>query len=454
MQYRIWLISFILTACAFNPEPQQSTTQAHTAYQNALTGTEIAPLTESTWQDFLPAELQHYLQQLQTDNLDLHMAELRIERARQVLSASRADNWPSASAGLSNSDNFDNSGRTGSSNSFDISASYTLDLWGERAAGIKLREAQLQVANWEARASLIALQAQFIRTYFDTLSTQSLRQVAQQNLTASEKLLALFELTYNAGGTSGLELRQQKNLVLNARTKLVGLESELNINRRALAIMLGRLDLQTPELNTDFDELTLPQVAAVQSAQLLQQRPDIQIATLALAENEALIHQAKTARWPDLSLSLNWGIDDILNGASEWAGSIREAASLLLFDGGQTRAQIRIAELDADIDYASYQYTVADAYRDTIDQLETQRLRSQQLDIAQDKFANNQSLYDIAKARFDAGDTDFLNLLLAQQSWFSAKEELVASKLNYLQALVSVYEAMGSTPALADNTEV
>ncbi|WP_020207510.1 TolC family protein [Gilvimarinus chinensis] len=450
MKLRVWFSCLALSACAFNPQQHTPEELAAVAYQNALSGRELTLLTQNTWNDFLPTELQQYLAQLQSNNLDLQMAQLRVERAREMLTSAHAGNWPRASASLSNSDSYDDTGHTGNGSGLNFSASYTVDLWGERAAQISQRETQLQVAKWEERASFIALQAQFIRTYFDTLSLQSLYEVAEQNLDASVKLLNLFQLIYDSGGASGLELRQQKNLVLNARNKLVSLQSELAINRRALAVMLGRLDLQTPTLQTSFDDLTLPQLASVQSAQLLQQRPDVQIATLALAENQALIHQAKTARWPDLTLSLSWGIDDILAGGSEWAASIREATSLLLFDGGQTRAQIRLAELDADIDYASYQYTLADAYRDTIDQLERQRLREQQLDIARDKFANNRTLYDISNARFEAGDTDFLNLLLAQQSWFSAQEDLVASKLDYLLALVNVYEAMGSAPALVE----
>lgn len=450
MKLQVWLAAFVLSACAYTPGHYEPEPLAENSYRDALSGRPIAPLTQSTWSEFLPAELKGFLQQLQNDNLDLHMARLRVERAREVLRSAQAERWPRASTSLSNADNYNDSGHIGDSSDLTFSASYTIDLWGERAANIHQREVQLSLARWEARASLISLQAQFIRTYFDTLSLQTLIGVAEQNLAASEKLLELFQLTYDLGGVSGLELHQQRNLVLSARNKQIELQNELAVNRRALAIMLGRLDLQVPELNAGFDDITLPGVAAVQSAQLLQQRPDIQMATLALAENEALIHQAKTARWPDLTLSLNWGIDDILAGGSDWAGSIREAASLLLFDGGQTRAQIRLAELDADIDYASYRYTVADAYRDAIDQLENQRLREQQLKIAQDKYANNRALYDIARARYEAGDADFLDLLLAQQSWFSAKEELVSSKLNYLLALVNVYEAMGATPELAE----
>lgn len=453
MKFQVWFVTIVLSACAFTPEHYEPEPLAESRYRDALSGRPIVPLTQSTWSEFLPSELQAYLQQLQDDNLDLQIARLRVERAREVLRSAQGDKWPRGSASLSNSDNYNDSGHTGDNSDLTFSASYTIDLWGERAANIHQRETQVKMAQWEARASLIALQAQFIRTYFDALSIQSLIGVAEQNLAASEKLLELFQLTYDLGGTSGLELRQQKNLVLNARNKLIELRNGQAANRRALAIMLGRLDLQAPELKTDFDDLILPEVAAVQGAELLQQRPDIQMATLALAENNALIHQAKTARWPDLTLSLNWGIDNILTGGSDWAGSIREAASLLLFDGGQTRTQIRLAELDADIDYASYRYTVADAYRDAIDQLENQRLREQQLSIARDRYANNRSLYDIARARYEAGDTDFLNLLLAQQSWFGAKEDLVASKLNYLLALVNVYEAMGATPELTESAD-
>ncbi|WP_052480814.1 TolC family protein [Gilvimarinus agarilyticus] len=451
MQKSILLIALCAAGCAYNPELEVPGTNTAPTYQQqldeqAIESTQAEALGE--WSRVLPDELNDLLARLRENNLDLSAARLRIERARQLQRSAESERWPGLTSSLSNSDSYDEYGKTSDSSNLNFSASYTVDLWGERAARIDQREVQVEAQRWQQRSLMISLQAEFIRTYVQTLALSELYRVAKQNYDASVQLLELFQLTFDAGSASGIELRQQKNVVYNAQSQLVDIEKSYAVNKRALALLLGDTSLTTLTLSTDFSQLRAPKIAALQPAELLQQRPDIQLAQLALREDQSLLHQARVARWPDLSISAGWGLSGVLSGGSDWAGSLGETVSLLLFDGGQTNAQIRIAELDADINRASYLYTVADAYRDVLDQLQDYQMRVQQLDISEQKFDNNQALYDLSKVRYDAGDIDFINLLLAQQSWFSANESIVVAKRDYFLTLVNVFESMGSAPAL------
>ncbi|WP_049723141.1 TolC family protein [Gilvimarinus polysaccharolyticus] len=451
MRKTLLAVSLCAAGCAYNPDIELPTNNTAAVYNQALTQHGIQADDAETlgaWVTVLPDELQTLLAQLRENNLDLDIAKLRIERAQQLQRSTAANHWPSLSGALSNRDNYDEYGKTSDSNSLNFSASYTVDLWGARAAQDDQREIQLQVQRWQQRSLMISLQAQFIRTYVQTLALNELRNVAEQNYDASVKLLELFELTFEAGSASGIELRQQKNVVLNARSKLINLEQSVAVNERALALLLGDTDLTPAALKTTFSDFHAPNIAALQPAELLEQRPDIQIAQLALREDQSLLHQAEVSRWPDLSLSASWGLSGVLSGASDWAGSLGEAVSVLLLDGGQAKAQVRIAELDADINRANYLYTVADAYRDVLDQLQDYQTRVQQLEISEQTFDNSRALYDLSKIRYEAGDTDFINLLLAQQTWFSANELIVTAKRDYFITLVNVYESMGSAPAL------
>jgi NodT family efflux transporter outer membrane factor (OMF) lipoprotein len=452
MQKTLLALSFTIAGCAYNPSVELPETHTSEVYSQALSRQNINADDAQTlgrWVQVFPEELVDLLRRLRENNLDLDMARLRIERAQQLQRATAADQWPGLNASLNNRDNYDEYGKTSDSNGLNFSASYSVDLWGERAARIDQREIQVQAQRWQERSLMISLQAQFIRTYIQTLALNELRNVAEQNFEASVKLLELFELTFEAGSASGIELRQQKNVVFNARSKLVDLAQSVAVNERALALLLGDTDLTVTDLKTPFADLQAPAIAALQPAELLEQRPDIQLAQLALREDQSLLHQAQVARWPDLSLSASWGLSGVLSGGSDWAGSLGETVSVLLFDGGQTKAQVRIAELDADINRANYLYTVADAYRDVLDQLQAYQARVQQLDISEQRFDNSQALYDLSKVRYESGDTDFINLLLAQQTWFSANESIVTAKRDYLLTLINVYESMGSAPALA-----
>lgn len=446
------VLCFAVAGCAYNPQLEIPTTNTDQSYRKALAQYAIEIDDEHSfndWEAVFPAELTDLLKRLREHNLDLNIARLRVERAQQMQRAAGADRWPSLSGSLSRRDNFDEQGKASASSSLNFNANYTVDVWGARAARMDQREIQLQAQRWQTRSQMISLQAQFVRTYVQTLALNELRRVAEKNHQASVKLLQLFQLTFEAGSASGIELRQQKNLVLNAQSKLLEVEQSIVVNQRALALMLGDTDLTAPRLTTEFADLTAPEIAAVQPATLLQHRPDIQIAQLVLREDQSLLHQARVSRWPDISLGASWGLNAVLSGASDWAGSLSQAVSLMLFDAGLAKTQLRVAELDADINRANYLYTVANAYRDALDQLQDYQTRVQQLHISKQKLANSQALYDLSKIRYEAGDSDFINLLLAQQTWFAANESIVAAKRDYFLSLINVYESMGSAPALA-----
>ncbi|MEC8487898.1 MAG: TolC family protein, partial [Pseudomonadota bacterium] len=52
---------------------------------------------------------------------------------------------------------------------------------------------------------------------------------------------------------------------------------------------------------------------------------------------------------------------------------------------------------------------------------------------------NNQQLYRLADIRYKAGDTDFLNLLNAQRSFFSARQSVISSYQAVLSSVIATY---------------
>jgi multidrug efflux system outer membrane protein len=64
--------------------------------------------------------------------------------------------------------------------------------------------------------------------------------------------------------------------------------------------------------------------------------------------------------------------------------------------------------------------------------------------IARASVTESQNAYDIAKARFDAGAIDYLNLLEAQRSLYLAQDSQIAINQGQLQSFVQLRKALGS----------
>jgi outer membrane protein TolC len=57
--------------------------------------------------------------------------------------------------------------------------------------------------------------------------------------------------------------------------------------------------------------------------------------------------------------------------------------------------------------------------------------------------ATAQRAFDISKAQFDAGLVDITTLLNTQKTLFAAQDALVQARLGHLQAVVSLFKALG-----------
>ncbi|MCU4675860.1 efflux transporter outer membrane subunit [Catenovulum sp. 2E275] len=439
----------ILSGCAYQPNEYDLTM----AMPNSLTEQSqqtVVNIQQSVWwQQFGSAQLNHLMAQLANDNLNLQTAQLRLEKAHSALAQQEAENWFSinSSARQSYGYGFDNNSES-NSNSLGFSAGYEVDLWGAREAANASAELNLVATQQQLESTLLQLQSQLASLYFNHISLQQRLNIGEQNLSASESLLTLIQTKFEAGSVSGIEVSQQKNSYLSAQSQLMKVKRDLQVSERALAALLGQSDMALALNNEDINALSIPAISAQQSAELLMRRPDIQIAQTQLKMQDASLYQTEQRKWPSLSISSGLSSSDLLNLGSGWAASLAAGLSMPIFNAGQIDAQIEAAKTDVDIAVVNYRETVVQAVKESLDTITDLEYQNTLFGIRAEELANNQQLYELAQIRFDSGDTDFINLLNAQRSWFSAKLTFATAKLDVLQANVDVFRALAGSPSL------
>ena len=403
------------------------------------------------WQGYGSAELMRLFDILQGHNLDLATARSRVEQARALLGQQQASNWPSLEAQLRIGSSRDmESDEDRHSSGLDFHAGYEIDLWGSRSAA-ELGAKLFVVARQQGyQSQLLQLQAVLAQSYFEFLALRERKEIARQNLQTSQNLLQLIQFRFDAGSASGIELNQQRNIWLTTRRQLLDLERTLINRERALAVLLDRGTLRIPPLHGVFSELLLPPVNLRQPADLLESRPDIRLAESQWRQSESALYQEKSKRWPRLTLSAGLGLEDILNGGESQLVSVLGSLMTPLFDGGRIRNQIAGAKVGLSIAELNYRKTVLLAMQDTVETLSELAYQRRLLIVRQLELESNQQLYALAKMRYESGDTDFINLLGAQWSWYSARDGLIQAKNSQLLATVNVFRAMGIAPQLLD----
>ena len=161
----------------------------------------------------------------------------------------------------------------------------------------------------------------------------------------------------------------------------------------------------------------------------------------------AQIGVARAAYFPDISLTAAPGfqssaLTSLFSGpAGMWtfAGTVTQP----IFNAGQIRSGVRLAEAQREEALLTYQKNIQGAFRDVSDALiayqQNQEFRAQEELLA--RAAEDSAR--LSGKRYEAGTTNYLEVLTNETNYLSAELGLAQARLNELLALVQIYKALG-----------
>ena len=450
------LMPVLLAGCSYHATRHEVDSLLPVHYDQGVDPTSARVVTmpeHEWWRRFDMPELDAMLAELEKANYDLDIARQRVVRSRALLGKRRSTHWPTLDGSVTGSRTFREQPvlghkNTGDEDSLVFTAGYEVDLWGRRSATILTAELGVLAEHARFRSTAISLQVQLMQQYFELLSIQDRIISSKQNLAVTEDLLKLVELRVNGGRASRIELDQQRNMLLQQRSRLIVLQRDRVLVEHALAVLLGRNQSLGVEVSAHLDDAVLPVIGVVQPAVLLETRPDIAIAEANLLIRDAVVYQNRKKRWPTLQLTANATLADITQSGPSWTSSLIGQLASPIFNAGRITNEIKVAEADASIALQSYRLTVIRAIQEVLDTLSNLNHQRDIYVVRQDETETARRLYGLARQRFDAGTIDFINLLDAQRTWILATERVIAAKRDCLIATVNVYKAMGVPPEL------
>ncbi len=414
------------------------------------------------WRDFFASQgLQTVIQTALDNNRDLRIAALNIEAARASYRIQQADLLPTISA---NGDATiqrtpDDLTAPGQDNRTDIYqanvgvTSFELDVFGRIRS---LNEAALQdyLATQEARNAVqISLIAETANAYLQMLADQQILQLTQDTLKAQEETATLIEKRAEIGIASALDLAQVQTSVETARANLAIYQRRAAQSRNALFLLMG-----TPANSTTLPEESLEQAALLDTlptnlpSTVLLLRPDVRQAEHGLQRENANIGAARAAFFPRISLTGAFGFasDELgglfsSGGASAW--SFVPRITLPLFEAGRNKATLDLAEIRKNIAVVTYERTIENAFREVADELAARNTLTQQLNAQTRLVEATQAAFDISDARYKQGIDNYLAVLDAQRSLYTAEQGKIETERQRLVNLVNLYKALGGGTA-------
>jgi len=330
--------------------------------------------------------------------------------------------------------------------------SYELDLFGKiRSLSKEAQEQYFSLA--ETRQSTqISLVASVASAHLTWLADRDALRVSIQTAQAQQRSFDLTKLTVTQGTQTMLTLAQAESTLRTAQASVEQYTRQVAQDLDQIVLLAGATlpdVLQTRMIAQKglASEVAFPVLPAGLPADLLQRRPDIRAAEHTLLAANADIGALRAAFFPSVTLTGNAGTASgslrKLFGAGTASWMFEPQISVPIFDAGTNFANLDYAKIQKRIEIANYEKAIQSAFHDVSDALAGRATYTRQLE-AEAKLVNaDQRYYNISKMRSDAGADTYLNVLVAQNSLFSAQLNLIALNLSGQQNLVTLYKSLG-----------
>lgn len=407
---------------------------------------------EKWWEVFQDRELQGLIRTALQNNYDVRIAAARVLQGQAQLGIVRADQYPSL--GVGGNITSVQSPQVGpipayqvTQGSLSASAAWNLDFWGRYRRATESARATVLANQWAQKEVMVTLVANVAADYFTLRQLDLQLEMSKRTYDSRKQSLQLTQTLEQTGINSLLDVRQSEQLLYTAATEIPDLERQIAQEENAISILLGRNPGDIPRGLTLTEQPHAPEVPAGLPSSLLERRPDIVEAEQNLVAANAQIGVAKSLYFPQISLTGTAGyqsaaLTSLFTGpAGAW--TLAAAFTQPVFEGGRLKSNVRLAEAQHEQALLSYEQTIQGAFRDVSNALIAYR-KNREFRIGQQHLLEAaQDAARLSTERFNAGTTDYLEVLTNETNAFSAELGLAQAEGNELIALVQLYQALG-----------
>ena len=441
----ILTLSLLLWGCSFTPheKPSVGFTLPDTFSQNGQ-----AVMTDKWWQDFNDPILNTLVDKALGNNFSLKAALNRLQQAEATHRVTASDLYPTLNGTASaDTDRTRASNSTSGSQSYlmGFTASYEVDLWGRIRSLTEAAQLDVLGSSMDLETAAITLSSQVASTWYQLCEQRKRLGVIDQQIITNKKALQIIRLQFRTGNVGIADVLQQQQLIESNMGERAQLLASRDQTFHALNILLGLAPTSTDIIPTKEYVLQLPPLPATGlPADLIQKRPDMQSAFLAVQAADANVAAAIAAQYPTLSLSadLNTFGDSTRDLFNDWFTSLGANLVGPIFDAGQHAAETDRKRAIAREKLNNYSQTALEALAEVENALiqeKQQRIYIASID-NQLKLAE-QSMTQI-KNRYIQGSEDYQRVLTAlvslqnlQQQYYSARLALITNRIELCRTL-------------------
>jgi len=383
------------------------------------------------------------------DTADVRIAAARIAEADAFLRTARAALLPDMAIGASGRMQKVGDGPARQDSvAVRLDAGWEVDLAGVNRARAASALSERDAATLRLAAVRIAARSQAARLYFTRQEAARQRANTEATIASLHDSRALARSRAAAGLASELDVTQAEAALAAAEATAPRFAAAATAAARGLDSLLGHLP-------GTFDTLVLDPVQAPRPAQartlfpadVLARRPDVAAAEKMLSASGFDVAAARGAFYPNLRIDTAVGVQR-LSDPSPFQDSGLIVAAL----GGLTAPLLQRERLYAALEAASARQRIAaETHRQIVvaalNEVETVaaavRYATASADRAMAAVAATELQLQLARTRYKAGASSFLEVIVAEQAVFAARQEMIGTEAEAARSLAALFGAMG-----------
>ena len=447
-----------LGACSLAPQYQVPPTPVAAQYRTFGPWTTAQPADridrDGWWKMYGDAQLDDLEARLLTNNTDLRAAYAHYQQAQAFVAQVESGLYPSVSVSAAplrerQSDNRPlRAGGPNEYNSITLGAEvdYDLDLWGRVRDSVAAGKDEAQATRADLASVRLSLQVELADTYIRLRGLDQQSELLNETVVAYAKALQLTQTLHNSGIVSGLDVSRAQTQLSSTKSQLSQNLAQRALLEHAIAVLVGASATEF-SLPSQTAAIALPPIPTGLPSTLLQRRPDVAAAERRVAEANAKIGVARAAYFPDITLSLQGGVQSAayagLVSAPNLFWAVGPQLVQYVFDGGYRRAQLDAAKAATAEAGDRYRSVVLSAFQQVEDNLALLAYLGTALGEQRDAANAAQYSVDLALQQYRQGVVGYLDVVQAQTAQLDAQRGVLDIQTRQLGANVQLLHALG-----------
>ena len=402
------------------------------------------------WELFSDPELDTMIYIALEHNQDILIAMSRIEQAYAVLGVSKADLYPQFGYDISGSYGNPTTAGTGTDAGGMVNITpnvyWELDFWGKVRRSNQAARAEIAASEEALRMVQIGIISAVADGYFQLLDYDQRLEIARHTWETRKESVWIIEQRFEKGVVPEIDLNQAQQQEAIAATAIPAYERGVARTENYLNILLGQ-NPRNLERGLLDEQVIPPDIPVGIPSELLQRRPDLVQAEQLFYAETARIGMTQAMRFPSFSITGAFGVasSDLSSLLSTDALLYSVGGSILgpIFNWGKNKRRVDIQKELASQALYRYEQAVLNAFREVDDALIDVNTYGREVESRERQKAAATNAAMLSRARYDGGQTAYLEVLDTERSLFNAELETAAAKGAMFSSYLYLYKALG-----------